>query len=330
MRKLTLMNKTGSNINYAAQCLREGKLVAFPTETVYGLGANALDPIAVARIFAAKKRPSFDPLIVHIASLDEIPRLLANPIDERVVKLAQAFWPGPLTIVHKKSDLIPDIVTSGGSTVGIRMPSHPLALELIETAGIPVAAPSANTFGQLSPTTAAHVAKQLQDVDYILDGGATQIGIESTVISLQDGFVEILRPGAITLQQISKIIPEVRMSGEYSSIKNLQSPGLLKSHYSPRKPVYLHNMFPDSVDDQTGIIAISQFSKVPASNHTIYLSDDGDLIQVAANLFSAMHHMEENPDVKQMFIEAVPEVSIGIAIMDRLRKAAFQYLPETS
>lgn len=322
------MNKTGTNINYAAQCLREGKLVAFPTETVYGLGANALDPIAVAKIFAAKKRPSFDPLIVHIAHLDEIERLLTNPIDERVFQLVKAFWPGPLTIVHKKSDLIPDIVTSGGLTVGIRMPSHPLALELIEATGLPLAAPSANSFGQLSPTTAAHVAKQLKDVDFILDGGATQIGIESTVISLQDGYVEILRPGAITLQQISKIIPDVQMSSEYSNENDLKSPGLLKSHYSPRKPVYLHAVFPESVDDRTAVIASSPFSKIPSCKHIHYLSKDGNLIEVAANLFSAMHQMEENDAVDIMLIESVPEISIGIAIMDRLRKAAFQYLPD--
>jgi len=182
------------NTDLAAAFIRDGKVVAFPTETVYGLGADALNPMAVAKIFELKERPSFDPLIVHIASVDQLEALVKS-IDERVHKLAQTFWPGPLTIVLPKSSIVPDIVTSGLPTVGIRMPDNPVALELIRKAGCPVAAPSANKFGRISPTTAAHVRKQLPDVDYILDGGKTTIGIESTIISLTPAGFRILRNG---------------------------------------------------------------------------------------------------------------------------------------
>ncbi|MFO8021923.1 MAG: L-threonylcarbamoyladenylate synthase, partial [Perlabentimonas sp.] len=177
--------KVLSNLEIAAKYIQEGNLVAFPTETVYGLGANALNPLAVAKIFELKERPSFDPLIIHIANLHQLEKLVLTQ-DERVYKLAEKFWPGPLTMVLPKSNIVPDIVTSGLSTVGIRMPNNDIALELISKSGCPVAAPSANKFGRISPTTPAHVKKQLPNVDYILDGDKTTVGIESTIIKLTD------------------------------------------------------------------------------------------------------------------------------------------------
>jgi len=191
----------------AADIIKSGGIVAFPTETVYGLGANALNPNAVAKIFEAKQRPSFDPLIVHIAKKDELFNIASN-VDNRVIDLAERFWPGPLTIVLQKKDIIPDIVTSGLQTVGIRMPSHPIALQLIELSECPIAAPSANKFGRISPTKAIHVKKQLPNLECIIDGGQTNVGIESTVITLvEDGFV-LLRNGIITEEDIQTIIPK--------------------------------------------------------------------------------------------------------------------------
>ncbi|MGB5653874.1 MAG: L-threonylcarbamoyladenylate synthase, partial [Robiginitalea sp.] len=186
----------------AAKIITQGGVVAFPTETVYGLGANALDPMAVARIFELKERPSFDPLIVHIADLEQL-QVLTTSEDPRIGKLAEAFWPGPLTLVLPKTAQVPDIVTSGLPTVGIRMPDHPMALGLIRTCGCPLAAPSANKFGRLSPTRAAHVTRHLPEADYILDGGTTRVGLESTIVRLEsDGFL-ILRPGGITREDLT-------------------------------------------------------------------------------------------------------------------------------
>ena len=196
------------DIQTAAGIINNGGLVAFPTETVYGLGANALNPIAVAKIFALKERPSFDPLIVHIASFDDI-KLLTNQPTDLVLKLANKFWPGPLTIVLQKSSIVPDIVTSGLPTVGIRMPDNEIALNLIRTSKCPIAAPSANKFGNLSPVSASHVKKQLPGVDFILDGGRTEIGIESTIVSIVGNTCTLLRPGKITLDDINDALPGI-------------------------------------------------------------------------------------------------------------------------
>lgn len=309
-------------IALAAQHIREGRLVAFPTETVYGLGADALNPMAVARIFELKERPTFDPLIVHIADLQDIARLTTGN-DPRVALLAEHFWPGPLTIVLPKSDLVPDLVTSGLGTVGIRMPNHPIALELIRSSGCPLAAPSANKFGQLSPTRARHVEKQLPDVDFLLDGGNTTVGIESTIISLNaDGF-EILRHGVITREEIEAIVPYHALPA--SEKENIVSPGMLKSHYSPNKPLYIlaGGEQPTQPIDRAGLLSYSGrytegYLKVEM------LTENGDLKTCAVNLFAAIHRLEES-DVELIYAEAVPETGIGIAIMDKLRKAAYRY-----
>ena len=314
---------TPSEITIAAQHIKEGKLVAFPTETVYGLGANALNPHAVARIFELKERPAFDPLIVHIASLEDISKLTATE-DKRVSKLAARFWPGPLTIILPKSELVPDIVTSGLATVGIRMPNHPVALELIRQSGCPIAAPSANKFGQLSPTQAKHVSKQLPDVDFLLDGGEAQVGIESTIISLNENGFEILRHGVITREEIEAIIPFYEVPERDKT--NIVSPGMLKSHYSPEKPIYLiDENLPAGIDiTKAGLLS---FSGENTANYQIVelLAPDKELKTCAVNLFAAIHRLEES-DVEYILAETVPETGIGIAIMDKLRKAAYRYL----
>lgn len=318
---------TGTNIDKAAALLREGKLVVFPTETVYGLGGNAMDALAVARIFALKERPNFDPLIVHISSLDQMERLFQAPIDPQVYVLAKAFWPGPLTIVYNKQPEVPDLITSGLDTVAVRMPSHPIALELIRKAGVPVAAPSANKFGCLSPTQAAHVIKQNMHPDYILDGGSTDFGIESTVVSVSDEGVQILRFGAITEEDLSKhvkVLSNQNADGDHLP----HAPGMLKSHYSPRKPLYiLEHLEGLSLPEGSGLIVGAESNtKLYPAIKTKSLSQDGDLNEMAVNLFAVLHQMEDDQQVKQIYFEAIPETGIGKAIMDRARKAAYSYL----
>ncbi len=310
-------------IEVAAKLIQEGKLVAFPTETVYGLGANALDPLAVAKIFQLKERPSFDPLIVHIASLDDLGKLTTET-SELVFQLAEKFWPGPLTIVLPKSDLVPDLVTSGLPTVGIRMPANDLALALIKASGCPIAAPSANKFGQLSPVSAGHVLKQLPNVDYVLDGGFTQVGIESTIVSVDGNHCQLLRPGFITLEDIEKALPGKFVFNSERPEK-LVSPGLLKSHYSPKKPLYLLTEMSASLPSGSGVILHGRSEDDFVGSKVVYTSQTCDLVEVAANLFAALHAMEEDSSVEQIFIEPVNEVGLGIAIMDRVKKAAYQY-----
>jgi L-threonylcarbamoyladenylate synthase len=229
---------TNDELDRAAQIIKQGGLVAFPTETVYGLGANALDPEAVARIFAAKGRPLASPLIVHVDS-EAMARTLTADWPERAHLLAQRFWPGPLTLVLKKAEIVPDVVTAGLDSVGVRVPSHPVALALIRRAGVPIAAPSANRFMEISPTTAAHVRASLGDtVNMVLDGGPTDVGIESTVASLRRDPPMVLRPGMISQQQLEEAtggawdceedVPEV-----------MESPGQHARHYAPSTPLYL-------------------------------------------------------------------------------------------
>lgn len=309
-------------IEHAAQAIREGEIVAFPTETVYGLGANALNPEAVAKIFMAKERPSFDPLIVHIAQIEDLYKL-AKTADDRILALAKAFWPGPLTIVLPKSDLVPDIVTSGLPTVGIRMPNNEIALQLISEAGFPIAAPSANKFGRISPTTASHVKKQLPELAHIIDGGACKVGIESTVVAVHDDGFKILRQGYITKEDLEKILPESQQ--ELVKEHQLASPGLLNSHYSPKKPFYIRGQEPKNIDFSKcgyiyfGIKETAQFKK------SISLSSSENLTEAAIHLFHSMHLMEDS-EVEAIIADSVPEIGIGKAIMDKLNKASYDYL----
>lgn len=305
----------------AANEIRRGGLVAFPTETVYGLGANALNAKAVSGIFAMKERPSFDPLIVHISRLESIHQLVEE-FDERMLRLAEAFWPGPLTMVVPKSNLVPDIVTAGLSRVGIRMPANDIALRLIEASAVPVAAPSANKFGKLSPTKASHVKKQLPDLKYILDGGNTSIGVESTVVSIENDGFRILRHGAVTADELRKYLPE--SSEKETQVLKITAPGMMLSHYSPEKPVYILGEHPIPKDTSKAAF-LTAGGKVPA-NYACFevLSSNFDASEVAVNLFGALHRMEES-DCEFIVAEPISETGIGIAVMDRLRKAAYRH-----
>lgn len=305
----------------AAKIIKNGGLVAFPTETVYGLGADALNPHAVAKIFEAKERPSFDPLIVHIADIDNL-NVLALEINKNVYKLAEKFWPGPLTIVLPKKPIVPDIVTSGLDTVGIRMPNNVIALSLIRNAACPIAAPSANKFGRISPTNAMHVRKQLTDIECILDGGSTTVGIESTVISVhEDGFV-ILREGIITKDDLTSVIPQSKQ--EISKTELLSSPGNIKSHYSPNKPLYILGEHPNNLNTKNA--AFLSFGSKPEQEfkQIEYLSETADLREAAIKLFEKLHLLEDS-DCEFIIAEPVTEKGIGLAIMDRLRRAAYRY-----
>jgi L-threonylcarbamoyladenylate synthase len=311
--------RNSDDIKKAAAIIRSGDLVAFPTETVYGLGANAFNPEAVAKIFETKERPSFDPLIVHICEISQISDLY-NGDDERVFRLAEKFWPGPLTMVLPKTSNVPDLVTSGLNTVAVRMPDNPIALELIRQSETPISAPSANKFGMISPTEAAHVSKQFPDI-FILNGGKTQVGIESTVITLNEDGFEILRPGVITAEDLEKVVPQ---SKQKIQKKELNAPGLLKSHYSPKKPMYIADDPCLRYKDQRkgGLIAFGVPGKDCRFAKVEILSESKDLREAAVNLFSAMHKLDEE-DIEYIVAQPVPEEGIGVAIMNRLVKAAY-------
>lgn len=311
----------------AAEVIKQGGLVAFPTETVYGLGADAFNAMSVAKIFETKKRPFFDPLIVHISSINDLPKLTSETYDS-VFLLAEKFWPGPLTIVLPKAAEVPDIVTAGLETVAIRMPDHKVALDLVRESGSPIAAPSANRFGCISPTDACHVIKQLAEIDYVLDGGRTTIGIESTVIHLKGNMIRVLRHGAVTLEEILKAIPSLHEAIEPDNFN--ASPGMLKSHYSPEKPLFiLGDPLPQNFTREDA--ALLSFSCKDTHGYKIveYLTKDRNLHEYAVNLFASLHSMEES-DVKFIVAEKVPEQGIGVAIMDRLKKAAYKYSREGS
>lgn len=316
----------GYDIAKAAAIIKNGGLVAFPTETVYGLGGNGLDAKSIAKIFEAKKRPSFDPLILHISSLDQLQKVLKQPVDERFYQLAETFWPGPLTIVTEKSEIVPYLATSNLETVAIRMPEHPIALELIRLADTPIAAPSANLFGRLSPTSAQHVAQQLTTIDYILDGGSTRFGVESTIISLMpNNEIEILRPGAITLPMIKMAMPQCSVIiKDKHDLPN--APGMLDSHYSPQKPLILYDSIPLNNNSRIALLLPNASEPVMQNaGKTVYLSKTGDGIEMASNLFAALHTLEDDPSIDIIYAQTLPETGINIAIMDRLKKASFKW-----
>jgi L-threonylcarbamoyladenylate synthase len=295
-------------------------LVGMPTETVYGLAADALNPTAVVRIFQAKGRPSFDPLIVHIPDPDWAWQI-AIP-SARAQVLAASCWPGPLTMVLRRQAIVPDVVTSGLETVGIRCPDHFLARELIRICGTPLAAPSANPFGRISPTTAAHVREQLGDqVAVVLDGGPCRIGIESTVLLVEPTPV-ILRPGGLTRERLEEILGEpvaVADTTRRAAHLPIQAPGMLASHYAPAKPFRLRQSDESwPTDPAIGVLAFTQAPDLPWVET---LSPGGDLAQVATGLFAALRRLDAAP-VREIVGELVPEQGLGLAINDRLRRAA--------
>ncbi|HLI64006.1 MAG TPA: L-threonylcarbamoyladenylate synthase [Terriglobales bacterium] len=306
-----------AEIEHAATLLRAGKLVAFPTETVYGLGANALDAAAVARIFEAKGRPSTSPVIVHVSDMDMVRRVAAEwPAVAQL--LAQKFWPGPLTLVLKKQPAIPALVTAGLNNVGVRMPSHPVARALIEAAGLPIAAPSANRFTQLSPTTAEHVRQGLGDrVDYILDGGPCTVGIESTVLSLAGSIPVLLRPGGISRPQIEAVIGPVTQQTTASAEAH-PSPGLHPRHYSPRTKLLLvcDGQVPDS-----GAGAYLQLRQPPKTKVQEIVRMPPNAAEYAVRLYGVLHQLDAR-NYDWIAVEVPDNSPEWEAVCDRLQRAA--------
>ncbi len=307
-------------IELAAGIIGGGGLVAFPTETVYGLGADALNPEAVAKIFSAKQRPKFDPLIVHIADSSEADRL-AEDIPGKARELMQKFWPGPLTLILPKKSIIPEIVTSGLPDVALRVPDNKIALNLIKNAGTPIAAPSANKFGRISPTTPEHVREQFgKKIDMILDGGPCRIGVESTIIKFTDDVPFLLRPGGISLEKIASITGEVNIPSKYS-MRNV-SPGRQMRHYAPATP-----LIPESEADHAewGRMGYLSYGPLKASSDIKYeavevLSEKEDLEEAASRLFAAMRRLDAmNLDV--IITSPMPEYGLGMAINDRISRA---------
>lgn len=312
------MAEIGKDINKARQLLEAGELVAIPTETVYGLAANALNSEAVTRIFQVKNRPEFDPLIIHVPSLDKARRYTMN-LPEGAQGLADTFWPGPLTLLLERTDLIPDLVTAGLSTVGVRCPDHPLTRELLEQIDFPLAAPSANPFGYISPTTPAHVADQLGDqIPYILDGGPCPVGIESTIVGFTNGRGIVYRTGGMKIEDIEGVIGKVALRTSASS--NPKAPGQLHSHYAPRKRLVVGNLehlLKMYSPEQAGILSFRKNYHAPVQ---VILSPSGNMKEAARNFFSALRHLDQSP-AEIILAEFVPDTGLGVAINDRLRRA---------
>jgi len=308
----------GTDISKARELLLKGEIVAIPTETVYGLAANALKADAVAKIFEAKNRPTFDPLILHIGSSKQLESIAAE-IPARAVDMAKTFWPGPLTVILKKKDTVPDLVTAGMDTVGIRMPRHPMTLDLLESLDFPLAAPSANPFGYISPTSAEHVYKQMKGkIPYILDGGPCTIGLESTIVDLSEDDPKILRKGGIPIEKIEKLIGTVSVNEQSSS--NPKAPGMLDSHYAPQIPMVLGSipeLLKNYSDKEIRVLGFKS-----TYGHKGYaLSTLGDLTEAAQNLFAFLRELDsEKADI--ILADLVPDQGIGRAINDRLKRAS--------
>lgn len=322
-----------SDIAKAAALLRTGKLVAFPTETVYGLGADATNKLAVAAIFAAKGRPSNNPLIVHVSSLDKLFScidLTNHPKAAQIRKHIEALaplWPGPLSIVAPKASHITPLVSAGGSTIAVRIPRHPVALKLLQECDRPIAAPSANPSMYISPTTAQHVRDSLGDkTAFILDGGECEVGIESTVLSLIDDPPTILRPGVITKEEIEHALGcvvslQVRQKGQDAA---LPSPGMLAKHYAPHTKVVLRTSVtnPATLPAKVGAIVFRSDISLPCKPTIVkVLSESGDLNQVAASLFSALRELD-TAGLDLILVDTCEPIGLGAAIMDRLLRAS--------
>jgi L-threonylcarbamoyladenylate synthase len=310
-------------IEIAARLLREGRLVAFPTETVYGLGAHALDPAAVERIYQAKGRPAYNPLIVHIAEATRAHDIVAE-WPSAAEELASRFWPGPLTLVLPKRPNVPDNVTAGLPNVAVRVPSHPVARALLAAAALPVAAPSANKSTEVSPTTGAHVAKSLGDaVDLILDAGSTDVGIESTVVDLSTPIPTLLRPGTISLPQLEAVVGEVRLAGAVGGITARSSPGMLDKHYAPHAAAIIAESA-----DMARVIAREQYEgrRVGAIVYDVDAKADesitlpNDARGYAARLYDALHSLDD-AGCDAIIIERVPSDPSWMGVADRIRRA---------
>ncbi len=324
MRTELLEARDPATIARAVELLREGQAVAVPTETVYGLAADALNPEAAIRIFEAKERPKFDPLIVHLPGQDWLDRVTTIPEEDRklVAALIDRFWPGPLTLVLPKKGIVPDVVTAGLGTVAVRLSSHPVLREILQELDRPLAAPSANRFGRISPTEARHVLSELGSrIPLIVDGGPAALGIESTVIAIKEGRGMILRKGPIVAEELAQL--SIKHKIQMDNV--ILSPGQLPSHYSPRTPLRLIKHASDvkvSPDTRVGLLRYQESGENLAKFKVVRtLTPTGDLNEAATHLFRMLRELDAS-DVDLILAEEVPDEGIGTAIMDRLRRAS--------
>jgi L-threonylcarbamoyladenylate synthase len=314
-------NSLDQQIEDGAAAIRNGGVTAFPTETVYGLGADVFQPDAVKRIFAIKGRPQFNPLIAHIADMDQLDKLVPS-IPENAMRLMEEFWPGPLTIVLPKRNEVPDIVTAGMDTVAVRMPENPIALDLIRRCRTPIAAPSANKFTYTSPTTARHVKEQLGSLcDTVIDGGACRVGVESTVISFTGSAPVLLRPGGVPVAEIERLIGSVATPAP-DKLKDLESPGMLPNHYAPATPLSAFETIPDNYNDMAdvGVLLFGPTART-FKGAVETLSQHGDAGEAASNLYAALRRLDAL-GLREIVAEYAPHQGLGQTINNRLSKAA--------
>ena len=323
MQAKTLNTSIGNDIDHAAHLIVEGELVAIPTETVYGLAANALNPKAVEKIFLAKNRPPSNPLILHVAFVDQIYQLV-NDIPETALHLLQAFAPGPLTLLLPKKENVPGIVNNNLPDIAIRIPNHPVTLDLLQKVAVPLAAPSANPFGYISPTTAVHVKSMLDGkIDYVLEGGACVGGLESTIIGFPKGVPTIYRVGMITKEEIEQVIGPVEMDQGKKTV----APGMLKSHYAPRTPLFLSENIEDDLDQfegqKVGIITYNSLIEGIPTSQQVLICEGNDFSTAAKKLYAALHQVDKDGyDV--ILVRKFPSMGMGNTLNDRLLRASFK------
>jgi L-threonylcarbamoyladenylate synthase len=324
---------TPEQIEAGAEIIRSGGLLAIPTETVYGLGANGLDPEAVRHIFEAKGRPQDNPLILHIASADWLERYCAE-VPPIAYRLAERFWPGPLTMILKRKDIVPDVTTGGLDTVGMRCPNHPVTLQIIQAADLPVAAPSANTSGRPSCTTAEHVREDMMGkIDGIMDGGPCAVGVESTIIDLTVTPPQLLRPGGLPLEALEEVLGEVTVdkavTGLLSDGEQPRAPGMKYRHYAPHAPVTVVTGDPETsaayiqahMGEKSGVICFREFLELFAGHETHDLGPAGDQAEQARRVFDALRTFD-GTDVVEIWAQCPDSKGLGLAIGNRLKKAA--------
>ena len=311
-----------SDLNQVKTALINGDIIALPTETVYGLAANIYLDSALEKVFKLKKRPSYNPLIVHISNASILEQIAKN-IPAKARELANVFWPGPLTLVLEKQDQIPDRVTAGKPTVAVRVPNHPIALQLLKSLNFPLAAPSANPFGSLSPTSAEHVAHYFkEEINFILDGGPCSCGLESTIIGFENDEPVLYRYGAISIEEIKKIIGQIKVKNQNS--KNPSAPGMLSRHYAPKTQIQINEdislALAQNPDKKIGVLSFRKNKKIKTEIHQEVLSISGDLNEASKNLYAALHRLDQmNLDL--IISSFFPEKGLGKTINDRLKRA---------
>ena len=317
------MSIISSDISKAVAILSNEDVIAIPTETVYGLAGNIFSEKAIKRIFEVKQRPLFNPLIVHLGSVEQIRDVVAD-FPEKAQLLAKNFWPGPLTLILKKKDIVPDLITAGKDTVAVRIPNHPVTLELLQSLPFPIAAPSANPFNRISPTKSAHVAKYFEDaMPMILEGGECQKGIESTIIGFEDGEAVIYRFGSLALEEIEKVIGKIEVKNKKEQAPD--APGMLAKHYAPRTKTILVKNIDETlkgIDNQSiGLLRFTGDYTSEKIKHAAILSKSGDLNEAAANLYSALHWLDQL-SLDLIITERFPDHGLGKTINDRLERAS--------